>query len=352
MAYPALMKPDFNTGVLDAPDLNTRMAAMKVQLGQPLGQDELRRLAQRQWVEGQPNTAVRGPGGAVDMMTPRADFNGVALPPAPDSAPNTPAPGASVPGYAPRPLAVRGAPPSGSVMSMLQGTRLDTEAQGLARTAQIEDVMARTQNRQITGQMHVAQMQEHQARMQQTQLERTAIAAAYAPGVADPEAAYVGAGGANPATLNTLRRERPFTPTFAPAENMGGPAGSYVFQETPHSARVVEPRQDKPSYPRTIDAGGRKLIEVSAGKFTDEAGKPVEWRDTERPLSVNEFLMSPQLVTRFDGDYSAYRDAFTKAAGTDKPAAAGDGKGAAPAAKIVYKHEDVLAEMKRRGLAK
>lgn len=114
------------------------------------------------------------------------------------------------------------------------------------------------------------------------------------------------------------------------------------------------------AYPRSIKAGARNLLEVAPGKFTDDQGQPVEWKnEQEHPLTVNEFLMSPALAEKFGNDYSQYRDAFGKAArgpaGGATPAAAGGAAqptaGATPtAAAPGFKHTDVLTEMKRRGL--
>lgn len=73
---------------------------------------------------------------------------------------------------------------------------------------------------------------------------------------------------------------------------------------------------EKAKFPKPIEVGGRKLWEVATGKFADEKGNPVEWKDgQEKPLSINEFIMSPALTTKFDNDYSKYRtehDAQTK----------------------------------------
>jgi hypothetical protein len=115
-------------------------------------------------------------------------------------------------------------------------------------------------------------------------------------------------------------------------------------------------KSTKPEFPREITAGGRKLIQVSGDKFTDEKGTPVEWRgDQDRALSVNEFLMSPALATRFDNDYGKYREAFTAAAAkvpaTPGAAPAAQAK-AGPKVAAYYNHQDVQAEMKRRGLTK
>lgn len=118
----------------------------------------------------------------------------------------------------------------------------------------------------------------------------------------------------------------------------------------------------KADFPRAIDAGGRKLIEVANGKFTDEKGTPVEWRGAEHPLTVNEFLMSPTLSQKYEGDYGSYRKDFTTQTGKIKPdgpmaaaapggAPAGAAAPGAPAPVVNYNHNDVLAELKKRGLA-
>jgi len=146
----------------------------------------------------------------------------------------------------------------------------------------------------------------------------------------DPSGAYLEAGGTDPSAIATLRKEQPFTPGFTNSEDVGGPAGGSVFQQSSQSAQFIPERTPKPQFPRTIDAGGRKLIEVATGRFTDEKGNPVAWTDrTEHPLTVNEFMMSPAIADRFKGDYGSYRESH---AAMTKQAARFDSPAAAPAA--------------------
>lgn len=135
----------------------------------------------------------------------------------------------------------------------------------------------------------------------------------------DRASAYFAAGGRDPSVAGALQRDTPFEPSEHTL-----PSGARVIRNTPKSV-IPDPLQAAEArraaavtYPREVDAGGRQLIEVSKGKFTDKQGRPVAWRDEDRPLSMNEFMASPGLSAKYGDDYGKYREAMEAAAKAKK----------------------------------
>lgn len=246
-------------------------------------------------------------------------------------------------------------PHSNSIYRGLQGTKLDPATFVDEQIARHQHQQAQALGLQATA-LGITKTQDDIAR---TRTEDAAVGQTVMGESADPSMDYLRAGGRNPAMAGALMREAPFTPSESTL-----PSGTRVIKNSPKSV-IPDPQQrletaakGKTQYPRTIDAGGRKLIEVSAGKFTDEKGSPIAWKDDSAPLTLNEFYASPSIFEKF-GDYATYRAQHAKdskalggPAPAPAPAAAPAGK--APAAAkptAVYNHADVQAELKRRGLA-
>lgn len=248
-------------------------------------------------------------------------------------------------------------PPSNSIYRGLQGTKLDPATFVDEQIARHQHQQAQALGIQATG-LGIAKTQDELAR---GRTEDAAVGKAVRGESGDPSMDYLRNGGRNASMAGVLTREAPFTPSEVML-----PSGTRVIKNSPKSV-IPDPQQKldaqqkaKTQYPRAIEAGGRKMIEVSPGKFTDERGSPVAWKDDSAPLTLNEFYASPSIFEKF-GDYASYRAQHakdTKAMGSPPPAAAPASGGAtkAPAAPtapaVVYRHEDVQAELKRRGLAK
>lgn len=134
------------------------------------------------------------------------------IPAQPGAAPMQPQPGMQPAGVMsagmpagmapPQPMAF-GAPPSpNSIFGQLQGTRLDPAQQAFGQAKQGQELQQGAQQLQM-GQMGITQEQQ---RLHDMQTEKSALAAAYAPGNQDQMHAYIAAGGKNPAVLSALTR--------------------------------------------------------------------------------------------------------------------------------------------------
>lgn len=402
-------------GVMDEPDLQVRTAALRFRAGAPMSAQDFRRIAVRQGLERQNEpvggqstsaltTALRAanPGG-IDVRSYTGSMwapdGPMAARPLPAGAPRVGEPGGgiqvrnytgsmfrggqpvvgagggmTVPSGMLAPAgadpALAAAPDPRSVAGLLRGTTADPQEVDIRRQMQTTEL----EGRQLGNESVRRQFRAQDA-------ESAAIATAVSPsvglaeqirggarfedlapaGAVDRSGAYLAAGGRNPAMAAALFRDQPFEPTERTL-----PSGTRVIQNTPKSVipdpqqRIETTQAGNIQYPRKIDAGGRSLIEVSPGKFTDDRGKPVAWRDDDRPLTSNEFMMSPSLADRFKGkdgmpDYNLYREWW---AANNQLAPAADPKDAKPTErqpqgpKVLYKASDVQAELKRRGLTK
>lgn len=107
---------------------------------------------------------------------------------------------------------------------------------------------------------------------------------------------------------------------------------------------VMRDSPSAPGFPRSISAGGKNLTEVAPGKFVDEAGNPVSWG--AKQTSAAKVYHTPAGDFDKDGNPVASSAPAASSPGTAPAAAAPQ----APKAKTFYQHENVLDEMKRRGI--
>jgi hypothetical protein len=374
----------------DNPDLQTRTAALKLGSGVAPSAAEFRRLANRQGVEREAARVAAG-GASYAPSDPRNGAVPSALlgvrPELPGGGygPSGPIDVRSYAGsrYSAANM-VRPAAPTGPGLLAgvpgAAGTALDPATAEYRAQKQAQDLeQGRLAIQQTTGAIAAqpAQLEHTQAATAATRAEtatRATDAAAFkrasSPSVGlaqqiragagftqlDPNAAgdpmteYAAAGGSNPQHVAALFREKPFNPAETTL-----PSGTRVIQTSPKSY-IPDPQQERPRRP-----GSPKddQPEYSAdGKFY-RSGPEDKWSPVpashDKPLNVNEWLMAG----RPEGNYKTYREAWQKESGavpaaTPKtpaaaPAAATPG---APAKAAVYRHEDVQAELKRRGLAK
>jgi hypothetical protein len=238
--------------------------------------------------------------------------------------------------------------------------------QMMAFTQYLQEKEAREQEAQAREEMRqaqIAQMSAHtdqvRAMMAERETEGSAVRAAFDPsagtaqqimqgrsfeqleptGEVDRGEAYMRAGGRDPQMAKALMRERAWEPRKIQLDDEDA-----VIMTSPHSA--VPAPSSRPKKLKSAEP------EKSAdGKFyrsgPEDDWKPVpSERDDDRPLTVNEFLMSPTLSTKYGDDYGRYREAFAAAAkrGGGAPSAdsAPNAKGALPTL------EEIRAERERR----
>jgi hypothetical protein len=193
--------------------------------------------------------------------------------------------------------------------------------------------------------------------------------AAAGPDASDPSMAYLRSGGRNPAMASALRKETPFSP-----QEITLPSGARVIRNS--SASVIpDPTQTRPEKPiaHTLDLGGGHSVVVGPGNkyFDAGSGEPLEMKN-DKPLGTTDWMMAG----RPEGSYVNYRKAFDteqsayRKAQAIKPSASSTRQDDPGYAKLrteyaarpkmptaaanapAYRHEDVQAELKRRGLTK
>ena len=402
--YPKLSQ-DFSStgGVMDRPDLTVRTAALKLASGAPLSGAEFRRIAQRQYLE-EDNARLAAGGASFAPTDPRSGAVPAALlgvrpaGPGGDFGPSGPIDVRSYAGsrYSAAnvvPAALRGtpAPNSLAVLPAAAGTALDPAVAEFRTRKQAQDLeggrlaIQHTQTAIDAAPAALAHTQASTAALRQETATKATNAAAFrraaspsiglaqqirdggrfgsldpsAPG--DPVREYTEAGGSDPHAAAALFREKPFN-----ASEVTLPSGTRLIQNTPKSF-IPDPQQERPRRPGAPK--GDQPEYSDDGKFY-RSGPEDKWSPVpashDKPLNVTEWLMAGKP----EGNYKAYRDAWQKESGSPQapgaktpaapaspaapaaaaaaPAAPAATKAAAPA----YRHEDVQAELKRRGLTK
>lgn len=370
MPLPAMNNPN---------SFSLRVRAAKLRVAAPqLDPGEAAALAQSQYTEGERSIQAAG-GGSYSTEDPRR-----MMLENPQLGQRTPGPGGFGPGgpidvnsyagsrYSPQNMMTEapqpGALPSyqaGTVNRLMQDTGHDPASRAVLQTQNLA-LLKESRQTEIENRRSIIAQREQGAADRAT--EDGAIKAASSPSVgiaqqimngagfqdlsneapADPSMAYLQNGGKSPGMVQALMREKPFS-----ASESTLPSGTRMIQNSPHSF-IPDPQQA-----RARPAGAPKddQPEYSAdGKFF-RSGPEDKWQPVpashDKPLNVTEWLMSGKP----EGTYKAYRDAHAKESSavpdaTGAPKAAGKAPAQAKAAAPWYRHEDVQAELKRRGLVK
>ena len=140
------------------------------------------------------------------------------------------------------------------------------------------------------------------------------------------------------------------------------PKDATVMVDANGNIHNVAPKID-PKEPREFEINGRKMVEVG-GKIFDFETK--ELVSTPKPLTLNEFIMSPGLTTKFADDYNNYRkwdaaqrtalqkvpppaDPATPSSPPAKSATPGKAATASAAAPLSYETAEAVRTAHRRG---
>ena len=383
--YPKLSQ-DFSStgGVMDRPDLTVRTAALKLASGAPLSGAEFRRIAQRQYLE-EDNARLAAGGASFAPTDPRSGTVPAAL--------RGSYAGSRYSAANAVPAALRSTPAPNSLAALpaAAGTALDPAVAEFRTRKQAQDLeggrlaIQHTQATIAAALAALAHTQAATAALQQETATKATNAAAFrraaspsiglaqqirdggrfgsldpaAPG--DPVREYTEAGGSDPHAAAALFREKPFN-----ASEVTLPSGTRLIQNTPKSY-IPDPQQERPRRPGAPKNDQPEYSED--GKFY-RSGPEDKWSPVpashDKPLNVTEWLMAGKP----EGNYKAYRDAWQKESGSPQApgaktpaapaspaapaaaAAAPTAPAAAKAAAPAYRHEDVQAELKRRGLTK